>query len=410
MEKVKKEKDSERKLEQIIRLDKVLQKSAALIISEFVESGDADDPFRDLFELKVEWIDQLEEQFKDSQFYHGEKFDTGNAFDTTMYSLIDLNDEIRMRILYPILFYTLIMKNFTNTNTINRREKRGSKSWGNTSDLLEIPLELEKEKDRQKLTAKLRDDIEHHTGKIKERLTEIHGILTKEVCEDLYFEWRELNALLLHADTAVYLLDGRKIAWMEAMARRTLFLRDILESQKTHCSPIDTILRLYILNAIDRSPFTAECFSNSFRDDNLPGDFLLTSYLKYNGEPLEIKITKGEQGTENQEQKNDVSLEEPVEISDDFSWLYGQLCQLTFTPEDVDDILEYFFHESSLKWYLDCDKHIHKFAEAVLRGLKDFENINEKYFDTLRLSAPQTTKVFEEEMFCIAKICGTIDT
>lgn len=399
MEKVKKVKLSIDKAEEIVRLDKVLQQSADLIIHTFIEKGIVDDPFMDSFDLKEVWIDQLEEQFKKSKFYHGEQLDVANAFDNTMYSLIELNDKNIIRIMYPILFYTLILKNFSNADTIKRREKRGSKSWGNTSNLLDIPDGPEKDDGHRKKVAELRENIERLTVNVKKKEAEISEILGKEDREDLYFQLRDIESLLMHAEAALYLLDSRKIAWLETMAQRALFVKDILESQKDNSPPIDTVLRLYVLNAMYGIMFTSECLSNGFRNNDLPGKYLLTSFREHNGILIDWAIKSGYKPKKVAEKE--ISLDDSVEISDDFLWLYGQLRKLTFMPEDVKDLLEYFFQENRLQWYLDCDEKIRKYAEAVLRGLRDFENINEKYFNLFLLSAPLQTKLFDDSTSCM---------
>ena len=57
----------------------------------------------------------------------------------TMYPLLEINGEAMMRILYPVLFYTLILKNYDNQEAANKRAQRGSKTWKKVSDMLSVP-------------------------------------------------------------------------------------------------------------------------------------------------------------------------------------------------------------------------------------------------------------------------------
>lgn len=391
MEKIEKIKVFIVNAEENVRLDKILQLSAGVIMHSFVEKGDIEAPFLDSFDLKEQWIDQLETAFNESAYCGGKIFNVANAFDVTMYPLVELNDKNMMRIMYPVLFYTLILKNFNNKETVNKREKRGSKSWGNTSDLLDVPMEFSKEKGHHNVMAQLKKEIEDNLAAVKQKGSEIYAELKEMERDALTIQWEELADLQMHAEAALNLLDSRKIAWMETMAKRALLIRNILESQKGNCPPIDTVLRLYILNAIDGVVSASECMSNSVRNNDIPGEYLLTNYLESFSDLLVRQIKEDRKGvTRNSEetQGTEVSLDEPVEISDDFPLLYEQLSKLRFTQDDVEDMLDYFFQDNRLRWYLACDKHIRKYAEAVIRGLKDFENINEKHFNLECLWAP----------------------
>lgn len=130
---------SNEKAEQIVLIDNVCQKCAKLLLGKFSEEGNVEDFERDSFELKVEYLDELTEAFNVSSFCDVQGFDVGEAFDDTLFPLCAYNDATVMRILYPVLFYSLLVKNFQNKETISRRARRKSKSWGKTKNLLEVP-------------------------------------------------------------------------------------------------------------------------------------------------------------------------------------------------------------------------------------------------------------------------------
>lgn len=138
MEKVKKVWMSIEKAEQIILIDRACQQCTKLLVQKFSEVGDEEDFYREVFELRKPHIENLVSAFSRSTFNCGAGFDVGYAFDATLYPIRAFNDVDVMRILYPVLFYTLILKNFQNKDTVDRRSRRGSKSWGNTKELLKV--------------------------------------------------------------------------------------------------------------------------------------------------------------------------------------------------------------------------------------------------------------------------------
>ena len=129
--------------QQILKIDKALQRCAELLMENFIETSDVENPYGDVFELDEDWRDQLEAVFKESGYCRGTEFPVGKVFEDAIFRLAEFNDATLLRILYPVLFYTLVLKNFYNQNTVNRRAQRGSKTWGNTKKLLEVPSEKE---------------------------------------------------------------------------------------------------------------------------------------------------------------------------------------------------------------------------------------------------------------------------
>ena len=76
--------------EQIIRIDKALQRCAELLIENFIESSDEENPYRDPFEITEDWRDQLEAVFKDSGYSGAEGFSVGEAFEDVVLELRNL--------------------------------------------------------------------------------------------------------------------------------------------------------------------------------------------------------------------------------------------------------------------------------------------------------------------------------
>ena len=405
MEKVKKLTESQKITKQIIQRDKELQKAANLIVRKFNEKSDEDCRFRDSFDLKEEWIDELEGAFRASAFFNREGFDIAAAFDDTMYRLIEINDETIMRILYPVLFYTLILKNYDNQEAANKRAKRGSKSWGKVNDVFNVPLASKQDNKKDKADASKRKELEALIEQAEQHEHELRERLIKEESRSLRFNMQELQDLLWHAENALYLLNSQKVSWLEVMAKRGLFAGAILESQKAHSKPIDTVLRLYVLNEIDEVVFRSEQMSNSERSPALPRNYLLSSFRMNDAVPLEYQLVPDYM----EKRMFDIpegALEEPFVIGDDFDLLYAQLSKTKFTHEDIDNILDYFFDAEQLKWYADCLESTEKYISEVINAIRKFvdsvkadkpiyENINERYLDLGNLYAPMKMKIFD---------------
>ena len=162
-----------------------------------------------------------------------------------------------------------------------------------------------------------------------------------------------------------------------------------------YCSPVDTILRLYLLEYIDEIVSSASQLSNGYKTPGLPPLYLLTGFCEDREENSKaVQERKG--AAEWYHSKQEVSLDAGGDLSDDFDYLYSQLSLLTFTDEDAADMLDYVFRSSKLNWYLHIDDHIHKYAEAISDGMNRKENIDERHFDLENLFAPYRMDLFEE--------------
>ena len=403
VEKVKKLTESQIITKQIIRLDKMLQKAAILAVHEFAETSDEDYRFSDSFDLKEEWLDELEDAFRNSPFFNREGFDVAAAFDDTMYPLLEINGEAIMRILYPVLFYTLILKNYDNQEAANKRAKRGSKTWKKVSDILSVPTTG---KQNDKTDADKREQLESLIKQAEQHELELREQLKREEIRYLRFNMQELQDLLFHAENALYLLNSKKVSWLEEMAKRGLLVREVLESQQDHSKPIDSVLRLYVLNAIDEVVFRSEQMSNRERSAELPETYLLSSFRM--NAPIPIEYLRDPDYLE--KCKFDIpegALEEKLAISNDFSNLYAELSKTTFKHADIECMLDYFFDTEELKWYADCTKSvfqyistvtsaIQKFVDSVNAGEPAYENINERYLDTGHLFTPMHMHMFDD--------------
>ena len=249
MEKVTEVELSVEDAEQIVRIDKVLQKTAKLFFQHFIEKGECTDLFLERFEVKLEWIDDLEEQFRKSGFYSDDSIDVANAFDDAMYPLVPLNDEYILQVLYPVLFYTLVLKNYSNRDTVNRRARRGSKSWGIKKNMLKVPPAGGDCNNKEAIDS-ARRKIEALGMDVIQKRNELEQRLINEDEEYLRLSLRELDNLLMHADNVMYILDDQRISWLKTMAQRAMFAKGILESQMKDYRPIDTLLRLYLVIAV----------------------------------------------------------------------------------------------------------------------------------------------------------------
>ena len=397
MEKVTEVELSVEDAEQIVRIDKVLQKTAKLFFQHFIEKGECTDLFLERFEVKLEWIDDLEEQFRKSGFYSDDSIDVANAFDDAMYPLVPLNNEYILQVLYPVLFYTLVLKNYSNRDTVNRRARRGSKSWGIKKNMLKVPPAGGDCKNKEAI-ASARRKIEALGMDVIQKRNELEQRLINEDEEYLRLSLRELDDLLMHADNVMYILDDKRISWLKTMAQRAMFAQDILLSQIQSGPPIDTLLRLYLLNEIDRVVFYSEYLSNDGRHNHLTQEYLLTSFWENRGIPIENIFSPNEiQKLVRTKRKVSLAKEEP--ISDEYTFLYEQLSKLQIEDEDIEEMLDYFFAPSKLAWYQKLEDEVIKFADVVIEGLRKCENIDERHNDwdnflTLRLM--QIFEVLEE--------------
>ena len=372
--------------EQILLIDRACQKCAELLIINFSEKGDEEDFSRDVFEFKERSINDLEQAFAKSVFSYGKCVHAGRIFSEIMHPIQAYNDVTVMRILYPVLFYTLILKNFLNEETVNRRLRRGSKSWGKTKDLLDAPSVGEQ------CRTKLEDDgVPEHKdfAELKRRIDHIgeERIQPVKLMDGLI---SEMVQLAIHGNVAVYFLEEGRTNWMEAVAQRGLFARWILESQTAYCSPIDSLLQMYLLESIDRIVSSAAKLSDCEKIPDLPESYLLTAFCEDDVE-LDENESCGRAA-----RKRRVPLVSEDEISDDLDYLYSQLSQLTFTGDDISRILDCFFDEKKLEWYQDTRAHVYQYAEAIVNGLDRGENIDERHFDLENLFAPYRMKLFED--------------
>lgn len=397
MEKVTEVELSVEDAEQIVRIDKVLQKTAKLFLQNFIEKGACTNLFKERFEVKLAWIDDLEEQFRKAGFYGGESIDVAKSFDDAMYPLVELNDDYILQVLYPVLFYTLVLKNFSNRNTINRRVQRGSRSWGTTNDMLKVPPAWVECKNK-KAVVSARQKIEELRPEVIRKRDELEQRLINEGEEFLCMAVGELDDLLMHTNNVMYILEDQRISWLKTMAQRAMFAKGILESQMKDHRPIDTLLRLYLLNEIDHVVFYSEYLSNDGRHNDLPREYLLTSFWESRGIPIDNIFSPIE--LEKQVRiKRKVSLVKEEPISDDYKFLYEQLSKLKIKNEDMKEMLDYFFISRNLAWYQKLEDEVIKFADVVIEGLRKFENIDERHNDwgnflTLRLM--QIFEVLEE--------------
>lgn len=375
------------KAEQIILIDRACQQCTKLLVQKFSEVGDEEDFYKEVFELRKPHIENLVSAFSRSTFNYGAGFDVGRAFDATLYPIRAFNDVDVMRILYPVLFYTLILKNFQNKDTVDRRSRRGSKSWGNTKELLKVNPIDEQHKSKSTTGKRLKMFSPELADKIRNAGTK--RTYEEEAGESFA---DEIEQLLMHYDVAMFYLSDHRITWMEAVARRGLFARDVLISQMEYSSPVDTILRLYLLEYIDEVVSGAGKLSNGYKIPGLPPQYLLTAFCEDREENSKaVQERKG--AAEWYHSKQEVSLDAGGDLSDDFDYLYSQLSLLTFTDEDAADMLDYVFRSSKLNWYLHIDDHIHKYAEAISDGLNRKENIDERHFDLENLFAPYRMKL-----------------
>ena len=405
MEKVKELTESQIITKQIIRLDKVLQKTAILVIQNFIETSDKDHRFCDSFDLKEEWIDELEDAFRNSPFFNREGFDVAAAFDDTMYPLAEINHEDIMRILYPVLFYTLILKNYDNQESANKRAKRGSKTWKKVSDILTVPMVGEQDDGNDKTDADKREKLEELIKQAEQHELKLRAQLIKEEIRYIRFNLRELQDLLFHAENAMYLLNSKKVSWIEAMAKRGLLVRTVLESQQDHSKPIDSVLRLYVLNAIDEVVFRSEQMSNRGRSSVFPKTYFLSSFRMNIPIPIEY-LNDSDYLKKRKFDIPEGALEEKLDISNDFSYLYAQLSKTTFKQADIEYMLDYFFDPEQLKWYTDCTQSVSQYISTVTRAIQKFvdsvnadepayENINERYLDSEHLFTPLRMRMFD---------------
>ena len=227
-----------------------------------------------------------------------------------------------------------------------------------------------------------------------QKRNELEQRLINEDEEYLRLSLRELDDLLMHADNVMYILDDKRISWLKTMAQRAMFAQDILLSQIQSGPPIDTLLRLYLLNEIDRVVFYSEYLSNDGRHIHLPQEYLLTSFWENRGIPIENIFSPNEiQKLVRTKRKVSLAKEEP--ISDEYTFLYEQLSKLQIEDEDIEEMLDYFFAPSKLAWYQKLEDEVIKFADVVIEGLRKCENIDERHNDWDNFLTLRLMQIFE---------------
>lgn len=201
--------------------------------------------------------------------------------------------------------------------------------------------------------------------------------------------------LLFHGEVAAYLIGDSEFKLLEIVSRRGLLAKNILASQVSHTSPVDTILRLYLLQAIDGVVSNAALLSNGYEIADLPRSFLLTAFNEDQGiDPVEIMCKRDSDCRE--KQKKRVLLDSEIELTEDFDYLYAQLLALSFTMEDVKEMLDYHFDSDKLEWYSQSGQHVQKYVEAILSAFGQKKNINESDFELELLATPYRLELFDD--------------
>lgn len=113
--------------EQIDMFDLILKKCVDCILNEYSEKEDGSQEGLTLPEVVV---DKLEEVFKSSSLHYKDSVDIAEQFDIVFTRLNWDNSSELLSVLYPILFYSLILKNEVNRSAVDKRLQRKSTKWG----------------------------------------------------------------------------------------------------------------------------------------------------------------------------------------------------------------------------------------------------------------------------------------
>lgn len=367
------------KPEQIQEIEKHIQKLITLIKEQFVEKSDDWEQYNFVFNLDTKVIDNLVKLFHESKLFYKHSVDIAEQYDSISNELSLYNDPEIFRVVYPVLFFTLIVKNELNKETIDSRLERGTTSWGNKCDVFQVPSWGPTPVKEPKSFINMKEALIQQ----KTRLKEIkHRSLPQQ-------------KILKLAESAEVLLDYENIIETEISANFGLFVGSILKyvyrveknSKTNSTANIDTVIRLFLINEYNGIISDAGILSNGVIS-LIPEKNLLTEYYTENKVSLQTIIGEDESKTV-PEKKDKIRFEHPshknrctikLTDSDCPTDLYSGLVQLpTFTDDDIEDMLEHFFSEKLLQWYTEYYKNIKKHVLKIIQAKDDVGLIVDDY-------------------------------
>lgn len=362
--------------EQIEDVENYIQKLVTSIKEQFVEKNNDWLSYNYAFNLNESVIDELVKLFHKSKLFYKHSVDIAEQYDEISNALSLHNDPEIFRVVYPVLFFTLIMKNEINEQTIDSRIERGTKSWGKKQDVFDVPP-WEKESIPEPISF-----INMQTN-LAQQISRLKKIKHRSLSQQKILEL---------AEQAEILLDYNEIMYTETSAKVGAFVGSILKyiyqvekaNKNNSTANIDTVLRFYLINDYNGIVSDSGILSNGMISP-IPEKNILTEYCEEDG--WMVFPTENESfqiGKVSRSNQCPLVLTE----SDSPKELYSCLSQLPFvTDDDIEGLFDYFFSEKSLQWYSEYYEHIKDHIFKIVHAKDDMGLVVDEY-ELEKLYAP----------------------
>lgn len=357
---------------QLVLLENRIADCVRVVRESFREDGKESPEY--VFELSKGTVERLVKVFKKSDLsYMDSEVNTVEQAYHKINELTLLNSDEVMSVMYPALFFALMLKHETNYRTIVSRKKRKTGKWGKNRNIFDIPSILDK------------------PVKANSKFEEMKKALIKqkaELCRSTDRSQEQKELILRTIEEAEKLLDYQHVKSIEAISKVGLFIRDIFWQIVERHDPLKILLQLYMINTVDGF-VRMSCELSTGTSWVEYGDKLLSIYCDCK-KPIRNTFLSTDE-LETLEMLNDLAclglsdcFLEPAEYKlldgailfagddlSDFSVLYHSIeLAIEITDEEIKDILNCFFNKSRLKWYKNYDDHVVDYVEKVLYWAK----------------------------------------
>lgn len=260
-------------------------------------------------------------------------------------------------VLYPVLFYSVVMNNAINPNSALRRSKRNEdkpetkkadRRLGRTNRLLQhVPFGI-------KLPQNKLDAIDES----REKLIVVSCALTEHI-----ENWQE-DLVAKSIDFIHGLLNKELIAKIEGNGKTGIFIRNLLLLDSSS-KPLETILRLYAINRITHIISRVGNINTGHLGD-VPTNNLLTEYW-----------TKNKKSQSSSAQEKLICFQ--FDPSATFSEQYKNLTKnVSFSSESVESIINYFLDETNLKMYAHYCEDVCNYCKSAIATFNELLDIVEE--------------------------------
>ena len=328
--------------------------------------------------------ERLLECAKQSQLLYSRHTSIPENFQNILSEITPYIDPNILDIIIPMLFFSAILKNEYNHNTVRIRLRRGTTNWGNTKDLLTDVLPTPNEnKNHRKRFQKLCLDLETKYA-LRFGNLEDNG--------PFY-----MSPLHFHANQAL-LLTGHysEIIVMQEIAKIGLFALRILKSEHTSDAPMKTLVRMCVLEKTCNLISSCENLSAFFPVYKTAFGGPVSHYY-FNGDPFMERNLSNQEFTVWRDLKHidRINVSKVIKIleteeeytkskNETYIMRYEKLFHwMPLSDEEITKMLAYYFDEPQLEWYSDFYSHVIDYLSNILKALDGKTNFDESEYASI---------------------------